>query len=235
MPYSVNPSAPQSNDNVLTLYGEASPASGVQTFLSPIGGAVPVFPSDEGELLYLFSTDAADVGKVKVTGLDENFQMQTELVTLDGQNPVASALLFTRINLTEWYDAGGAVGVIDTTDATGVPVFSRITPDAQRSTDGVVSVPAGYNCQVLKVHGSLLKSANAQDGVFMNLYSVIPGQQPQRRFRFAALSNGSSHFNYNNAVPKSLEGHFDLFVTVEANGNGLDVLARVSTFIEKKL
>ena len=234
--YTVKPNSPQSNSNVYILQGEVeNPIADAEVFVSPIGGALPQFPSDAGELLYVFSTDAADIGLVRISGLDENFEAISETVKLEGLTPVATTSLFTRVNLTEWYDAGGCVGTVDVTDATGIPVFSRVLPEVQQSTDGAISFPANHVAQVLDVYGGVIRTSSAQAVAYVNLYSLQRGQVPRREFRFSVLSNGSSHVDYGNSLPRSSQGHFDLFVTCEVDSAGMGLLTRIASFVEKKL
>lgn len=114
------------------------------------GPGIYQFP-DVATPLEIVSSDAADTAagsgarSVLIQGLSSTYQIQSEIVELDGTNPVFTINPFLRVNTSEVYSAGssaGAVGEItfNSQDA-GSPLLAQIDPGVNRSGMGNFTVP----------------------------------------------------------------------------------------------
>jgi hypothetical protein len=93
--------------------------------------------------LSLVSTSASDTAvSILINGLDANYNIQTEVVALNGTTPVVTTKSFFRINdlITV---AGNAVG--DVTASYNAVVYAKIIAGRGKNQAAVFTVPAGYS------------------------------------------------------------------------------------------
>ena len=92
----------------------------------------------------IVSTSASDTAvKIIVYGLDANYNLINETVTLTGTTPVVTTALFFRVNqLDVLPDSVNPVGVI--TAKNGGVTYGQIAVDTGQSNMSVYTVPAGY-------------------------------------------------------------------------------------------
>ncbi len=118
------------------------------------GNAPSLYPwQTSAQTLEAVSDDAADdaggtgTGKIWFIGLDENWDLKTVEIVLDGVTPVELPGLWIRSIRTITDDAGLAgtnVGTIKVQVASGGDVLSVIKPGWGESSDGVMSVARGF-------------------------------------------------------------------------------------------
>ena len=112
----------------------------------------------------IVSTSASDVAvKIIVIGLDANYNLVTETVTLTGTTPVVTTTLFFRVNqLDVLPDSVNPVGVI--TAKNGGVTYGQIAVDTGQSNMSVYTVPAGHT--LYGVHVGAWSSTSVTSGVY---------------------------------------------------------------------
>lgn len=121
----------------------------------PMGGIYP-WPS-AATLLQISSSSPQDsptgtgAATILITGLDANYALQTETVTLNGSTPVLSTKQFLRVNSVLIMSKGsGATGYttnlgnIDVKNNTTTEVLARVQVGCGIGRSSVYTVPAGY-------------------------------------------------------------------------------------------
>jgi hypothetical protein len=119
------------------------------------GGVYTGFPDGDAETLRIVSTDENDAASgtgartVTVTGLDENWLIQSETLTLNGVTPVTGSLLFRRVHTASVQTSGSTntaynIGTITVSHSTTTAnVFLTIQPGRNQSNAAVYTVPDG--------------------------------------------------------------------------------------------
>lgn len=227
-------SAPVSNDNIEQVYCDVLLSTTDETFMSPLGGAQPNFPLDTGETIQLVSANAADVGTIRVTGLDIDFKHQEEDVELNGTTPVATTKLFTRVNDLTWLEAPALQGQVLAQSVGGLTNYRSISVDAQISEDGVFTVPADRLWQVPQIYAAIIRDANSQTTGVINIYYRPIGSHFLRPFRFAVSMRGNSSADYINSYPSEIDGPADFYLSAESSDNGAEVVARLTIKMRTK-
>lgn len=123
------------------------------------------------ETLQVFSSDATDASAgtgartVLITGLDGNYNVITETVTLNGTTPVTTTQSFLRCHTMRTATAGsaevnaGTITVRQSTTTANVMLFMRI--GLNQTNDGVYTIPAGYTGYLVNMHASVRGSSGA--------------------------------------------------------------------------
>lgn len=105
------------------------------------------------------TSDGTGARKVFVTGLDSDWNIQTEEFTLTGTTPVTNGLVFIRL-LKIWVTTAGSnetnVGNISASLDGNVQLV--ISAEQGESQAGFLSVPAGLRCYISTLHASAGKS-----------------------------------------------------------------------------
>ena len=222
-------SAPISNANIEGIYCEVTLTSAdVETYMSPIGGSEPLFPSDDGEIIELVSSNLGDVGTLRVSGLDEDFLFIEEDIELQGITPVQTTTEFTRINGISWREPTAFVGTLQAQEIGGAKVYRSANPETQISVDGVVSIAANQKSQLEQIYASIVRDSNSQSVGAISLYYRPIGFAFRRPFRFSVATRGNSSSTYENILPTEIEGPIDVYLTALGSDTGIEVVARLS-------
>lgn len=112
----------------------------------------------------IVSTSASDTAvKIIVYGLDANYNLINETVTLTGTTPVVTTTLFFRVNqLDVLPDSVNPVGVI--TAKNGGVTYGQIAVDTGQSNMSVYTVPAGHT--LYGNHVGAWSSTSVTSGVY---------------------------------------------------------------------
>ena len=123
-----------------------------------------VFPSDSGESLFVSSSNASDTVPIKVQGLDENFNLKTQTVSLQGRTKLSLDGLWSRVFRAFNDDSSNLLGDVyvytDSTVVNGVPqtnanVKAEINVGNDQTTMAIYTVPAGKNLYLSQYHVSI--------------------------------------------------------------------------------
>jgi hypothetical protein len=112
----------------------------------------------------IVSTSASDTAvKITVNGLDSNYNLISQTITLTGTTPVVTTTLFFRVNqLVVLPDSVNPVGVI--TAKNGGITYGQIAVDTGQSNMSIYTVPAGYT--LYGNHIGSWSSTSVTSGVF---------------------------------------------------------------------
>ena len=195
-----------SDNSVVFISGanlQANPATMPETVWN-VGGAYPWSAWNGGnKRLYLASTSASDTHSVLLSGLDNNYNPISEVVTLQGTTPVASALsTYFRLNSALYLDGDFAnIGDITIKVGSAAGTTVGLINDTEGSTSmSIYTVPAGYTAYSVYGDFSCNKNEAArlvarwrfQNTSFVNVYATeiyeqfivanppVPGAIPEK-------------------------------------------------------
>lgn len=137
------------------------------------GGTYTGFPLTSGETITVVSTSANDTSAgtgartMRITGLDANYDIQTEDFTLNGTTPVTGVKTFVRVHTATVLTSGssntafniGTISVYHTT--TTANVFLSMRVGANQTNCSAYTVPAGYNAYVRQISCKVGASSTA--------------------------------------------------------------------------
>lgn len=179
------------------------------------GGLYPWSTWDAGAAtLYVKSSNAADTNKlILIDGLDSNFNMQSEVVALNGTTAVATTKSYIRLNNVVNVGSSTFAGDVSVHYGTGVgTVVGYADSMSQMSRAAIYTVPNGYTAYT--VYGDFAVSASdyAQldahwrfyGGVFLQIYStettgafkadpIVPGAIPAKTDIDNRVSHGTNN------------------------------------------
>ena len=134
------------------------------------GGLYTGFPDSALETISVFSSSAADAAAgtgartVRIVGLDANYDVQSETVTLNGVTPVATVNTFRRAHTATVQSAGsGGVNAGTLTfrhTTTTANVFLSMVVGRNQTNAAAYTVPAGYRAYMRSIHGAFRGSSN---------------------------------------------------------------------------
>jgi len=153
--------------------------------ITEIGGVYTGFPDTTLETISLSSTSLLDTSagtgarSVRISGLDTNYNVQSETITLNGLIPVASVNQYRRLH-TMTVQSVGSLGVnqgtITATHTTTVSnVFCSIQIGRNQSNMSGYTIPAGYTGYMRFLHSAIIQgtaSANAQGAIWTRSFGA---------------------------------------------------------------
>ena len=84
-----------------------------------------------------------DTATITINGLDANYAVVSELVTLNGTTPVVTTNSFLRVNSMS-VAVGSPTGTITLKDLTDTTIYAQINAGVGRTQAALYTVPAGY-------------------------------------------------------------------------------------------
>jgi len=136
--------------SVLSLYGY-QPSVGTSFIPTWENASTYAFPSSAVVMTVASASGATDAGvQVKINGLDANYNILSETVTLNASGTVNTTNSYFRIN-SMIITFGNAAGNI--TAKNGGTTYSQINASINRSQSSVYTVPAGYNFYLYRAQG----------------------------------------------------------------------------------
>jgi hypothetical protein len=184
------------------------------------------------ELVQVLSSSASDTAAgtgartIVITGLDTNYEIQSESITLNGTTPVSSVGTYIRVHTARITSAGSGgvnAGSITIRQATTTSnIFALMQIGVNGTNESAYTVPAGYSAIVQNLHGSIRGSATAS--VDVNFYIRAFGEVFRAR-RPDAIQFGVCHLKpikYGLLLAEKT----DIIVRcTAASANNLDVVA----------
>ena len=128
------------------------------------GGLYPWSVLETAQTLYILSEDNDDTGTLEVQGLDADYNLLTETITLTGTTAVATSNTFLRVYRMVYTDDGaGNLGDITArvTSGTGT-VVAHIEAGFSQTLMCVYTVPAGKTAYMMVGDFSVQKNKDAQ-------------------------------------------------------------------------
>lgn len=98
----------------------------------------------------LIGTDA-DTAKVLISGLDANYNMISETVTLNGTSNVTTTKSYFRINGMQ-VTSGNPANSVTLKDLTNTTTYAKINAGVGRTQAAIYTVPAGYTFYLQRVN-----------------------------------------------------------------------------------
>lgn len=159
--------------------------------LPSLAAAVSIVSSDTND-----DDGGTGARTIEIQGLDANYDLLTETVTLDGTTPVSTSGSFIRVFRMKVLTAGTSeTNEGNITASIGGSDIARISADAGQTLMGVYTVPRGHTVYLTKFQASLSKNQEAQ--VQLRTKSVTDGAW-QVKGQFGTFSNT---VEYEYAVP----------------------------------
>lgn len=135
------------------------------------GGAYTGFPDSTLETISVFSSSANDASgntgarTVRITGLDADYNVIQETVTLNGTTPVATVSTFRRAHTATVITAGnGGVNAGTLTfrhTTTTANVFLSMAIGRNQTNAAAYTIPAGYTGYMRSLHAAIRGTAQA--------------------------------------------------------------------------
>jgi hypothetical protein len=183
----------------------------------------------------LVSSSASDTGIVFVSGLDVNFNLLSEYITLNGTTPVTTVNTYFRCNGL-YYTNGNNVGTIKATQGS-TTVYAYINQTIGQSQMAVYTVPNGYTFyeQAIQATSTLANQAvlfqeqrayNIQSTRILNGYNIMHNNNTVE-YGLSPFSTGFFNIPFN--APYPLTQGTDLQWQAKTNSGGIN--GSVSAFI----
>jgi len=129
------------------------------------GGLYPWSSLSSAQTLYVLSTDAGDTMDVEIQGLDADYELQTETVTLTGTTAVTTTNTFLRVfRMSANANNDGDI-TARVTSASGT-IVAQIDTDYAQTLMAVYTVPAGKTAYLTTLDTSVQKNKDAQIRLF---------------------------------------------------------------------
>ena len=170
------------------------------------GGLYPWSAFASAETIYCISTSASDTSTLHVEGLDANYNLQTETVTLTGTSAVATTNTFIRVYRLA-YDAENVGTITARTDSGTGTIVAQIDAGYAQSLMAVYTIPAGYTGYLLA--GDL--TINAFRDVQLKFFVRAFGKP----FRIAHMAETRGLYRYDFNAPLKITEKSDLDVRID--------------------
>jgi len=168
------------------------------------GGLYPWSSLSTEQTIYCISTSSSDTNTLEIEGLDNDFNIQIETITMTGLTAVATTNKFRRIYRMKYNGGSVNVGTITArvTSGTGT-VVAQVDAGYSQTLMAVYTVPANHTAYMLCLDASLNK---AEDGN-LRLY-----QRPyEESFKIAHMAEiYESSYRYDFPIPLKFTEKTDL-------------------------
>lgn len=152
------------------------------------GGAYTGFPTGSAETVSVVSTSVNDASAgsgartIRIIGLDANYAVQSETITLNGTTPVTSVNTYIRVHTASIQSSGssnqafnaGIISVYHTT--TTANIFLAMAVGTNQTNSSGYTVPAGKTAYMRRLHVSAADGAatTIQGAIWARLFGVPP-------------------------------------------------------------
>jgi hypothetical protein len=179
------------------------------------GGLYPWSSLATAQTIYCISTDGADTGTLEIQGLDANYELQSETVTLNGTTAVTTSNEYLRVYRMVYLDSADNAGIITArvTSGTGT-VVAQVDAGFNQTLMAIYTVPADHTAYILCGDFSVQKNKDAQVMFYQRPVGGI--------FTIAHMAEVyESSYRYDFSAPLAMPEKTDLEVradNVETNG-----------------
>jgi hypothetical protein len=166
---------------------------------------------------------------VLISGLDENYALQTETVTLNGTSNVITANLWYTINsitVSTFGSLGYNDGVITATDDTALTVSNQIDANMNVSQSSVYQVPLTYSAYILDYNLSVNNPCSID-------LMVKPFGQSFYNIQHTVMLSGQSNREMAFVMPIKVEAKSIIKARCSTNSNNTDVSCAYSMVLLK--
>jgi len=170
------------------------------------GGLYPWDEFDSAQTLYCISTSASDTTTLNIEGLDANYHLQSETVTLTGTSAVTTEHTYKRIYRMA-YDAVNVGTITARVDSGTGTVVAQIDIGYAQTLMAVYTVPADHNAYLFC--GDL--TINAFRDVQLKFFTRLDGKP----FRISHMAETRGVYRYDFPIPIKLPEKTDLDVRID--------------------
>ena len=170
------------------------------------GGLYPWSAFDSAKTIYCLSTSASDTTTLHVEGLDANYELQTETVTLTGTTAVTTTNTFIRVHRLA-YDADNVGTITARTESATGTIVAQVDIGYAQSLMAVYTVPAGFTGYLIA--GDL--TINAFRDVQLKFFVRTFGKP----FRIAHMAETRGLYRYDFNTPMKITEKSDLDVRID--------------------
>ena len=220
-----------------TVSGSASLPAADTTYTIKENPTVPVYyPPITGEIMDIASTNAADTDLLyAITGLDENLEHAETTVVVTGTTPAIIPGLWSRVNTLRNIGSKAGLGTINVTGS-GLVVIAA-TPEFQKSSQAVYTVPSNQRVQILSLISAMQRSDGNQDAgasVVVRIRTDLTGGVFTREFSLDLQRRGVTATEVYDQLPAVIEGPVDIIAEASATSTDVSVLVRMALLLEDK-
>lgn len=171
-------------------------------------GGTRAMPYTAGEVMNVVSTsindDVAGTGAqyIQISGLDTDYNLQTDTIVMDGTNPVASSSTnFITVDRARVVLSGSGktnAGNITVTGATSGNTHAKINANESITQQSHFTVPAGYTLFTLDTRLSIYRSAGANSarGAEIDQMVYVPAANTTyQTIRLGITNTGPQNFS----------------------------------------
>lgn len=194
---------------------------------------------------YVASSNNSDTEKVKICGLDADWNCQTETVDLTGQTPVEIPGTWIRIEGLEHADESSTalLGDITVTMATNFTLgvadnaneVRAYAPAIDQRCCGIhISVPAGY---VALIANSILSAGNTatdKTRIDFKMRARKFGGVYQTRRQISLQANGASTFRHEHVILVAIDEKTDIKAIAKGSGNNSFASCQLEYYLIKR-
>jgi hypothetical protein len=174
------------------------------------------------------SSSAADTQDIVIEGLDSNWNIVTQTVTLNGQNRVALSTDLIRVyrayNDNSTNLSGHVFVYVDVTLSSGVPtdttkIRAIIDPVNQQTEMAVYTIPAGKTGYLRDWYASTA-GANRSSNYVIKLQAREFGKIFRIKHTAALADNGTSAYQHEYKEPETFTEKTDIIITAQMTASG---------------
>jgi len=181
----------------------------------------------------LASTVSGDTASIQINGLDTNYSLISEVLTLTGTTPVTTAKSYLRINSMQVTvgSATNPAGIITLKDPSTSAIYSQINAGVGRTQAAIYTVPSGYTFYLARVNAyTSLNGNNANFVLYRNLTISPTGvvaltQQSPFTQEYAALR----------VMPRPFLEKTDIQLQAKLNSGNYDVSISAEGYLIKNV
>ena len=177
----------------------------------------------------LSSSDNGDTQDVEVQGLDANFDLVTQTITLTGQTRVALTTdlvrVFRMINRGSTDFAGTVYCFKNVATTLGVPdtlanVRAQIVGANNQTLMAIYTIPNGKTGFMRSWYASIA-GANKSSNYVIDLFARLDGEVFQLKHRSAIDDSGTSYIQHDYVEPKKFEAKTDITMKADITSAGV--------------
>ena len=173
--------------------------------------------------LSLVSSSAADTMSVLVQGLDANYNIISDIVTLNGTTPVLSSIPFFKINNAIILSGSNAGNI---TLGNNSNIYSFIVAETGVSQVCYYSVPVGYSLYLFRIDAN---SGTANGNKYIRIRNVVKSQNG--RILKTAESSFIDTVSYDRQIPFRIAEKSDFYFEAQSSS----ATNEISIFVEALL
>jgi hypothetical protein len=150
------------------------------------GGAYTGFNAVAAEVCEIFSSSASDAAAgvgartIRIIGLDADYNVQSETITLNGVTPVDSVNSYIRVHTASIQASGSSIfnvgNITVRQKVTTANIFLFMLPSTNQTNNSGYTVPAGKTAYMRKIHAAIRGGATATlDGaIWARAFGMVP-------------------------------------------------------------